>query len=81
MEKLKLYVVTKPSSDGSFEIGNIVYLSESNDLVNATAGGWLSENEWNVEGTNDFEYEECKTHSLSIVRGAECVNKIEEMPC
>ena len=32
MEKLKLYTVTKPSSDGTFVAGDIIWLSENGDL-------------------------------------------------
>ena len=77
MEKLKLYTVTKPSSDGTFQAGDIIWLSENGDLNNAKAGGWLSENEWNVDGTNDFEVEECKTHRLLVIGGEEMVVKNE----
>lgn len=32
MEKLKLYKVTKASSDGTFNIGDIIWLSNNEDL-------------------------------------------------
>ena len=32
MEKLKLYTVTKPSSDGTFVAGDIIWLSANGDL-------------------------------------------------
>ena len=32
MEKLKLYTVTKPSSDGTFVTGDIIWLSANGDL-------------------------------------------------
>lgn len=32
MEKLKLYIITKSSTDGSFEIGDIIWLSENNGM-------------------------------------------------
>ena len=32
MENLKLYTVTKPSSDGTFVTGDIIWLSENGDL-------------------------------------------------
>ena len=54
MEKLKLYVVTKSSTDKTFKIGDIIWLSENGDLNNAMAKRWLSKNEWDVDGTNDF---------------------------
>lgn len=76
MEKLKLYVVTKASTDKTFKIGDLIWLSDNNDLNNAMAKGWLSENEWNVSGTNDFECEISKTHYLDIVSGGEGVRKM-----
>ena len=76
MENLKLYIVTHSSSDKTFKSGDLIWLSENGDLNNAMAGGWLSKNEWNVEGTNDFKYEICNTHYLDIVNGKECVRKI-----
>lgn len=76
MEKLKLYIVTKSSTDKTIKDGDLIWLSENEDLNNAMAGGWLSENEWNVEGRNDFEYKSSNTHYLDIVNGKECVRKI-----
>ena len=77
MEKLKLYTVTKPSSDETLQVGDIIWLSENGDLNNAKAGGWLSKDEWDVDGTNDFAVEECKTHRLLVVSGEEMVVKNE----
>ena len=77
MEKLKLYTVTKPSSDETLQVGDIIWLSENGDLNNAKSGGWLSKDEWDVDGTNDFAVEECKTHRLLVVSGEEMVVKNE----
>ncbi len=38
MEKLKLYTVTKTSSDETLQIGDIIWLSENEDLNNANKG-------------------------------------------
>ena len=76
MEKLKLYTVTKSSSDGTFEIGDIIWLSDNGDLNNAMGGGWLSEQEWNINGINDFEVEECTTHYLNVINGSESIRKL-----
>ena len=75
MEKLKLYTVTKPSSDETLQIGDIIWLSENGDLNDARAKGWLSKHEWDVAGTNDFEVEECKTHHLVVMYGSEMIVK------
>ena len=77
MEKLKLYTVIKPSSDETLQVGDVIWLSENGDLNNAKAGGWLSKYEWDVDGTNDFAVEECKTHRLLVVDGEEMVIKSE----
>lgn len=61
MEKLKLYTVTKPSSDGTFVTGDIIWLSANGDLNSCKGKGWLSKAEWDASGTNDFEVEPCKT--------------------
>lgn len=75
MEKLKLYVVTKSSTNKTFICGDLIWLSENMDLNNAMVGGWLPEDEWNVEGTNDFEYEVSTTHYLDLLNGSEGVRK------
>lgn len=76
MEKLKLYEVTKPSSDGSFKIGDLIWLSENGDLNNAMAGGWMSKDEWNMDGMNDFECEISKKFYLDVSSRKESVKKI-----
>lgn len=76
MEKLKLYVVTKSSSDNWIKVADLVWVSENGDLNNATQGGWLSESEWKRRGTNDFEIEVCKTHCIEVIRGREMVRKL-----
>lgn len=73
MEKLVLYSVTKSSSDGTIESGDLVWLSENGDLNTVMGSGWLLESEWNIEGTNDFEYEVCRTHYLEVSKGQESV--------
>ena len=75
MQKLKLYTVTKPSSDETLQVGDIIWLSENGDLNDARAKGWLTKDEWDVAGTNDFDVEECKTHHLVVMYGSEMVMK------
>lgn len=77
MEKLKLYTVTKSSSDGDIKVGDIIWLSENGDLNSCQGKGWLTEEEWNNPKTNDFEVEECKTHYLDVANGPEQVRKIQ----
>ena len=66
MEQLKLYIVTKSSSDHTFEVGNVIYLDDNGSLVDCTHGGWLEYDEWNQAETNDFEYEIHPTHYLDV---------------
>ena len=75
MDKLKLYTVIKPSSDETLQVGDIIWLSENGDLNDARAKGWLTKDEWDVAGTNDFEVEECKTHHLVVMYGGEMIVK------
>lgn len=77
MDELKLYTVTKPSSDGTFQVGDIIWLSDNGDLNNANVKGFLLKDEWDVVGTNDFGLEECKTHHLVVCGGKEMVVKNE----
>lgn len=81
MEKLKLYVVTKSSTDKAFKCGDLIWLSENGDLNNVMGPGWISEDEWNVEGRNDFEYKVSNTYYLEVVNGRECVRKMNDAEC
>lgn len=38
MEKLKLYIVTKSSTDKTFKSGDLIWLSSNGDLNNAMVG-------------------------------------------
>lgn len=74
-EKLKLYIVTKSSTDKTFKSGDLIWLSPNGDLNNAMSHGWLAKNEWDIDGTNDFECEISNTHYLDTTNGAECIRK------
>ena len=77
MDKLKAYTVIKSSTDKTIEVGDIIWLSANGDLNSIKSQGWLSEKEWNIDGTNDFEVEECRTHHLLVLDGDEIVIKNE----
>ena len=77
MEKLKLYIVTQSSSDKTFKSGDLIWLSENGDLNNAMSKGWLSIEEWDRLGTNDFECEISNTHYLEVVSGREAIRLIK----
>ena len=75
MEKLKLYVVTKGSTDGYVEEGDLVWLSQNRDLNSVRCKGLLEELEWDQPNTNDFEVEESEEYYLDIYKGVESVRK------
>ena len=76
MDKLKAYTVIKSSTDKTIEVGDIIWLSANGDLNSIKGQGWLSEKEWNVDGTNDFEVKECATHYLDITIWSESIRKL-----
>lgn len=56
LEELKPYRVTKDSSDGTFHIGEIIWVSSNKNINSAHAGGWISPAEVELK-TLDFEAE------------------------
>ena len=75
MEKLKLYTVIKASSDDTLKVGDIIWLSENEDLNSCNGSGWLSKSEWDNPTTNDFAVVECTDYYLDITNGHEKVRK------
>lgn len=78
MEKMRLYEVTKGSSDGTFQEGDLIWMSDNEDINNVRAGGFLSKEDWNQEGINDFEcqlVDNLSAFSLVKVGDNECVVK------
>lgn len=75
MEKLKLYTVTKASSDRTFEVGDIIWLSQNEDLNSCNGQGCLSKSEWDNPETNDFEVTACTEYYLDVTNGHEKVRK------
>ena len=78
MDNLKLYLVVKPSSDRTLQIGDLIWISENGDLNSVASGWWLSRDEWDVPGTNDFETEVCQTHYVDAFGGKEEVRKVKK---
>ena len=75
MEKYIVSRVTKGSSDGTFCVGDIIYISKDGGMVFPFQRGQLEKDEWDVDGTNDFiavpasEYAVVRdTHSEHIER-------------
>lgn len=78
MEKMRLYEVTKGSSDGTFQKGDLIWMSDNEDINNVRAGGFLSKEDWNQERINDFEcqlVDNLSAFSLVKVGDNECVVK------
>ena len=75
MDKLKLYKVTKASSDGTFNIGEVIWLSNNEDLNSCQGRGCLSKSEWDNPRTNDFEVEECTEYYLDVTDWCEEVRR------
>jgi hypothetical protein len=49
-----VYEVTKGSSDGTFSVGDKIFISSDDNSI-ITDFGWLDEPEWNIKYVNDFE--------------------------
>lgn len=67
MEILMAYRVLTDSTSHCAKVGDVVWLSENGDLVNANAGGWLSKDEYEI----DFEYEIANDYYLMPFCGSE----------
>lgn len=78
MKPLVAYKVTKSSTDMTFQKNELIWLSK-NGMMNG-CGGFLMEEEWNNEGTNDFEVEENEDYCVLEWNGSEGLRKKAEMP-
>lgn len=78
MDTMIPYEVVKGSTDNTLEVGDIIYLSEDRSLNGG--GGWLNEDEWNNEGTNDFEVVETKRYVVDRWNGKEGLRYVERTP-
>lgn len=77
MQKLTVYRVTKDSSDGTFIKGDLIWLSENEDLNSVEGKGWLTKDEWSNQKTKDFMYEEAKEYKVIKENGREYVKKVK----
>lgn len=75
MEKLKLYTVTKCSTDGTIEMGNIILISKNGDLNITGRKGFLIHDEWDNPDTKDFKVKHCEDYYLEVANGHEIVRK------
>lgn len=78
MNSLVAYRVIKDSTDETFKIDDLIWMSEDGTVTGA--GGFLSKEEWNQEKTNDFEVEPSKEYSILKTAGMEAIVKNESIP-
>lgn len=78
MNSLVAYRVIKDSTDETFKIDDLIWMSEDGTVTGA--GGFLSKEEWNQEKTNDFEVEPSKEYSILKTAGMEVIVKNESIP-
>ena len=80
MKILTAYKVIKDSSDCTIEKGDIIWISE-NKMLNSVSGcGFLSEEEWNNTGINDFEVEPCEEYCVLKLGKSESLVKSTALP-
>lgn len=63
------------SSDKTIRKGDFIWLSENDDLNCVQGSGWLTKDEWDQPGTNDFECEESAEYYLDIIGKREIVKR------
>ena len=76
LEKLKPYRITKKSSDGSFLVDDIIWISDGGEINSVTAGGFIYPDEGD-SATWDFEAELADDWEVISVNGNEFCRKIE----
>ena len=78
MKPLVAYRVIKGSADGTFNINDLIWLSENGMVTDCS--GFLDKEEWNQKDTNDFEVEECHDYCVLKWKDTEGLRKCEDMP-
>ena len=75
LEKLKPYRITKKSSDGSFLVDDIIWISDGGEINSVSAGGFIYPDEGN-SATFDFEAEQTYEWQVVTIGGSEFCRKI-----
>ena len=73
-----VYKAMTGSTDGTIEIGQIMWISLNDKalcLPDSNGGGVLNKEEWMSTETCDFEVEEVTEYYVDIQRGSECLRK------
>lgn len=81
MEILKPYKITKESSDKTFLLGEIIWISPNRDINSYTYKGWVEheeiENGIIGDDSLDFECEMACEYEIIVTPGSECCMRIE----
>ena len=80
MEKLKAYRIIKGSTDGTFQIGEIIWKSPNGDINSVQGKGWIVPSEVDSR-TLDFECEEAEDYKVIRIGGSEICKPIERWFC
>lgn len=73
-----VYKAVTESTDGTIEIGQIMWVSPKDTslcLPDSNGGGALNKDEWTSAKTCDFDVEEAIEYYVDIQRGSECLRK------
>lgn len=70
LQPLIAYEITKGSSDHTFSVGDIIWMSENGDINNVKAGGWITPSEC-PKKTLDFECAKSEKYEVLKIDGHE----------
>lgn len=77
LQPLIAYEITKGSSDRTFSVGDIIWMSENGDINNVKAGGWITPSECQKESL-DFECVEAPDYETFKVGNIETCRQKEQ---
>lgn len=77
LQPLVAYEITKGSSDRTFSVGDIIWISENGDINNVKAGGWITPSECQKESL-DFECVEAPDYETFKVGNIETCRQKEQ---
>lgn len=76
LEKLKPYRIAKRSTDKTFVVGDVIWISPNGD-INSVGSGWITPRE-EEKATYDFEAEEAHDWEVISVSGHEYCRELEQ---
>lgn len=77
LQPLVAYEITKGSSDRTFSVGDIIWMSENGDINNVKAGGWITPSECQKESL-DFECVEAPDYEVFKIGNIETCRQKEQ---